>query len=282
MKKRFQTILIVLISALIYAIAMKAFVESGQLFPGGFSGLSRLISLCLERFLGVKISFGMIYFTLNILCTVFVFRYIGHWFTIYSAVWFTAASILTDVLPAFPITEDKLLISIFGGILGGFAIGLSLRHDASSGGMDFLAIYASSRFNIPTWNYVLLFNVGVLTCAGLLFGWNQALYSIIYQFCSTQVVNALHDRFKLNTLIIVTEKPDEVSQSIFSVCRHGITCIPSKGEFLQKPNNVLLMTINAYQQQDVIRAVRGTDPNAFISVSKTDKIIGNYYQKPLE
>ena len=282
MMKRVRTIAVLLLSAVIYALSMNSFVESGQLFPAGFAGFSRLTSLCLDRYLHVKVSFGVIYFGMNILCTFLVYKYIGHWFTLYSAIWFTAASLLVDILPGFPITEDRLLIAIFGGIINGFTIGLSLRQNASSGGMDFLAIYASTRFNVPTWNYVLMFNVGILFVAGLLFGWNQALYSIIFQFCSTQVVSTLHDRFKLITFFMVTEKPEEVSQKIFSVCRHGITCMPALGEFSHKNTNVLYMTLNAYQQHDVINAAREADPNVFISVSKTDKIIGNYYQKPLE
>ena len=72
-------------------------------------------------------------------------------------------------------------------------------------------------------NYVLGFNAVILCCAGLLFGWDKALYSIIFQFASTQVIHILNNRYKKNTLFIVTDKPDEVVRCLNSDVRHGVT-----------------------------------------------------------
>ena len=273
----------VLFSALLYSLTMKVFVEAGNLFPSGFSGISFLISRSCEKFLNLSIPFGLIYFVLNILVTFFVFKHIGHWFTIYSVIWFTATSILTDILPMMPYaTKDPLLIAVFGGCLSGAAIGIALQNDASSGGTDFIAIYMSIKKNKPVWNYVFVGNVGILITAGVLFGWNQALYSIIYQFCCTQVINILHKRYQLSTLFIVTGYPEEVCAAYYKICRHGITRMEATGEFSHKPKSVLFSTLNSYQLHDVVEAIHKVDPHVFINISHTDKIIGNFYQKPLD
>ena len=273
---------IILFSAFVYAVAMNAFVESGNLFPGGFSGISRLITMSLEKYAGVTVSFGVIYFSLNLLSTLIVFRVIGKWFTIYSVLWFSAASFFTGILPKMPVTEDPLLICVFGGLLGGLGLSLSLRQDASSGGFDFIAIYASERFNMSTWNYILAINVVVLVIAGSIFGWNQALYSIIYQYCSTQVVSALHDRYKTKNLMMITQFPEEVSQNLFHTCRHGITRIDCIGEFSHSERSMLFMVINGNQVHDVIEAARSADPKIFIDLYSSERVVGNYYRKPLE
>lgn len=277
-----RTITIVIFSSLIYSISMNAFVEAGNLFPGGFSGISLLISRSAKAFFNVNISFSVLYFSLNILVTILVYKYVGKMFITYSILWFTCTSIFTSILPEFPLTQDLLLITIFGGILSGLGMSIALRNNASSGGLDFIAIYASSRFNVSTWNYVFMFNSGILVIAGLLFGWNQALYSIIFQFCSTQIINELHTRYKLKNLYIITTTPDEVCEAIFRNTRHGITKLWGEGAYSHQPRCFMFMTINAYQVNEVVESILLADPKAFINVANSDRIVGNYYQKPLE
>lgn len=281
-KKDIKTFIMIVVSAFVYALAMKAFVEAGNLYPGGFSGLSRLLSQVLFQFTGISISFSIIYFVLNALPTFLVFNYVGRRFTIFSIIQFVLVSFFVEVLPSFPLTEDMLLIAVFGGILGGAGISIALRQNASSGGTDFLAIYFGNKFNISTWNYVMACNMCILLIAGYLYGWNTALYSIVYQFCSTQVVNTFHNRYKLVTLMIVTEDADMVSEAIFKTVRHGITVLEGKGAYSKLDKKLLYMTINAYQVQEVIKAIRQVDPKVFINISKTERIVGNYYQKPLD
>ena len=281
-KRDIKVLIMVIFSAFGYSIAMKAFVEAGSLFPGGFAGLSRLFSACLNEFFGINISFSIIYLLLNIFPTILVYRYVGKKFTIYSVLQYSLTSIFTSILPSFPLTKDLLLIAVFGGILHGFSISVALRAGASSGGTDFLAIFFANKYNKSTWNYVMGANAIVLITVGLLFSWEQALYSIIYQFCNTQVVSALHNRYKLDTLYIVTKKPEEVSTAILKTCRHGITRMNGEGMYSHSDVSLLMMTANEYQIEAIVAAVRGIDNQAFITVNKTEKIIGNYYQVPLD
>lgn len=188
----------------------------------------------------------------------------------------------TSLIPYYTITQDPLLISVFGGLINGFAIGMALRSNASSGGTDFIAIYLSMKYNMPTWNWILGANGVILACAGLLFGWNQALYSIIFQFVSTEIVNSLHQRYKLTKINVVTNIPDAICDAVFHTCRHGVTKVKCEGGYTDEEHWLLLMTINTYQLKDVIDSIRKADSKAFITINHVERIIGNYYQKPLE
>lgn len=272
----------VTVSAIIYSFGMNSFVKSGNLFPGGYAGISRLLSLLAAEYLHLNISFSVIYFALNMITTAIVWKNIGHKFVLYSVLWFTETSLLTQILTLPQITNDPLLISVFGGVVNGIALGIALNFNASSGGTDFIAIDMSARFNMPTWNYIFALNAVVLIIAGLNFGWNQALYSMIFQYVSKEIVNTLHQRYKLKRLHIVTDYPEEVSEAIFSICRHGITKLRCTGEYSHKEHSLLLVTINAYQKDDVIRTVKTVDPKSFISVNSVEKIVGSFYQAPLE
>ena len=281
-KKDVKAITMVILSALFYSFAMKAFVNAGNLFPAGFAGISTLISRCLAEYANINVPFGVLYFLLNLGPTLLVYHYVGHRFTIYSVLQYSLTSLFTEILPAFPLTDDLLLIAVFGGIVGGFAVSVALMADASTGGMDFLAIFFSNRFNKETWSYVMMVNACILVIAGLLFSWEQSLYSIIYQFCSNQTVKTLHKRYKLKTLFIVTNHPDEVSDAVFKTCRHGITKINAEGMYSKEDKSLLYVTCNDYQVRDIIKSIQSADPKVFVTIMKSDQSVGNYYQVPFD
>lgn len=277
-----QYIVMVVISALIYSLGMNIFVKSGNLFPGGYAGISRLFSLLLTDLFKIQISFSIIYFALNIATALFIWKKLGHKFVIRSVLWFTLTSIFTAIFPEPKITSDALLISVFGGLINGLAVGIALRAHASSGGTDFIAMEISARTNRPTWNYVFCVNAIVLVIAGLRYGWNQSLYSIIFQYVSTQVVNGLHQKYKMTSIHVITDKADEVAKAVFETVRHGITSIDCEGAYSQKEHKMLLITVGNDQVKEVISSILEADNKAFITENHVERIVGNYYQKPID
>ena len=281
-QKDLKRLCYIVLSAFLYSVSMQVFVNSGNLFPGGFAGLSLLVTRSLSKFANIELSFSVVYILLNIFPTLLVYKYIGHRFTIFSIIQILLVSLFTFILPRYQLTSDPLLIAVFGGLLSGLGISIALRHGASSGGTDFLAIYFANKLKRPTWNYVFVASAVVILFAGFLFGWNAALYSIIYQFCNTQMVSLRHDRYKLANLIIVTRKADEVEARLLGTVRHGITILSAEGGYAHRPEKVLLMTVNAFQVEDLVEAAKKADPHVFINISHTERIVGNYYQAPLE
>ena len=131
---------ILIVSSLLYSVSMNIFVEYGNLFPGGTAGISRLLYQ-LANMVNVPLTFSPVYFALNIIIAVLFAKPLGKHFTSYTVVWFTLTSIFTAVLPKIQLTDEIILITIFGGILSGFATSLVLNINASTGGTDFIAMY---------------------------------------------------------------------------------------------------------------------------------------------
>ncbi len=281
-KKDINRTCYIVLSAFVYSIAMTNFSKVGGIYPGGFAGISRITVDLFEKYFNIEIPFGVLYFLMNIGPTYLVYRYIGKRFTIYSILQYTLVSFFTAIIPQFMYLTDPLLIAVFGGLFNGLGIGIALRNNASSGGTDFIAIYVSNKYNRPIWNYIMIGNGVLLTFAGMMFGWDRALYSIIYQFVSTQVVKQLHERYRMETLTIVTKIPDDVVANILKHTRHGITEIHSHGAFSDTDNTVLYMVINSFQRHQVVKSILDVDPHAFINVQETTMIVGNYYQLPLD
>lgn len=273
--------LAVTISSLIMAVNLKSFVQTGDLFPGGFTGITRLLQRSALEFVGVTLPFAPINLLLNAVPAVISYRLVGKRFTLYSCLSIVMVSIFTDLMPALIITQDRLLICIFGGLINGFAISLCLRVRITSGGTDFIAIALSERKNIDAWNYILCGNVIMLVVAGLLFGWDKALYSIIFQFTSTQVIRTMDPESKRATLFIVTGR-----ESAGGVCaqiqdtHHTATLVEGVGLYNGQPCVMIYSVVDNSQIRQLTRKVREADPDAFVNVVRTQQLHGNFYRRP--
>lgn len=270
------------LAALIMAVNIKSFVRTGGLYPGGATGLTLLLQRVFELWFHVELPYTLVNVILNAFPVYLGFRFIGKKFTLYSCLMIMLTNLLTDLLPAFPITYDTLLISIFGGLINGFVISLCLAMNATTGGTDFIAIYLSEKKEIDAWNMVLVLNVFILVAAGVLFGWDKALYSIIFQFTSTQVLHMTYKRYQQKTLLVVTNRPQDVYEEIAKISHHGATVMDGEGSYQHEERKVVYSVVSSDEAKSVIHAVKRADPKAFINVIKTEQILGRFYQRPNE
>ena len=112
-----ERVLMVIIAAVVMALNIKIFIRAGNLIPGGFNGITLLIQQIGMEFFNVNIPFTPVNLLLNAVPIYISFKYIGKKFTLYSCLMIVLSGILTDVIPAYPLTDDVLLVCIFGGII---------------------------------------------------------------------------------------------------------------------------------------------------------------------
>ncbi len=272
------TTLAVTVAAFIMAVNKNTFIDTAGLYPGGVSGLTILIQRFVSDFFHLSLPFTVVNLLLNAIPVYIGFRYIGKNFTLYSCLMIVLNSIFTDLLPSHIITEDVLLISIFGGIIQGAAIALCLNAGATSGGTDFISIFLSERRGVDSFSMILAFNAVILCIAGFIFGWDKALYSIIFQYASTAVLRVLYKKFQQSTLFIVTTKPVAVCNAIYNISQHGATVLEGEGSYEHCERNVVYSVVSAAESRHVIKVIREADPDAFINEMKTQKLSGRFYQ----
>ena len=273
-KKQFIILITVIISAFLMALNTKTFVNTGGLYPGGVTGLTILIQRIFKLLLDITLPFSVVNIFLNSIPVYIGFRFIGKRFTLYSCLMIILNSIFTDLIPSYILTEDILLISIFGGIINGLAIGICLNAGATSGGTDFISIFLSEKRGIDSFNIILGFNAVIICVAGFIFGWEKALYSIIFQYASTTVLHLLYKKFQQSTFFIVTTKPREICIAIYEVSKHGATILEGEGSYEHCERNVVYSIVSSAQAKKVIHAIKDIDPDAFINEIKTQKLLG--------
>lgn len=281
-KKDAKRIVVICLAAVIMALNIKTFVRAGGLYPGGVTGLTILIQRSAEMFFHIEIPYTVVNLLLNAIPIYIGFRFIGKKFTLYSCLVIVLGSVLTDLLSGFVITYDILLISIFGGMINGLVISLCLMMEATTGGTDFIAIFLSEKKGMDSFNLMLGVNAVIIAIAGVLFGWDKALYSIIYQYASTQVLHALYKKYQQVTLFIVTNQSNEVCDEIYRISNHGATILEGQGSFEHCERNVVYSVVSGAESKKVIRSVKNVDPNAFVNAMRTQQLSGRFYQKPAE
>lgn len=282
LKEDGKRILIVCLAAVLMAINIKSFVRTGGLYPGGATGLTILIQRIMELIFQIEVPYTVVNLLLNAFPVYIGFRFIGKKFTLYSCLMIILTSVLTDIIPGYVITYDILLISVFGGIINGLVMSMCLMMSATTGGTDFIAIYLSDKKGVDSFNIVLGLNIIILGIAGVLFGWDKALYSIIFQYVSTQVLHMLYKKYQQQTLFIVTNRSKEVCAAIFEVSHHGATVLEGKGSYEHKERNVVYSVVSSAESKRVIQAVKAVDEEAFVNAIRTEQLYGRFYQKPAD
>ncbi len=275
-------IIFILLGSLILAINMNTFVEQGNLVPGGFSGLSKLIQRVGLKYYDVKISFTLLNVIFNAVPAVFAYRLVGKKFTVFSCLSLLVVSVLVDELPVIPITGDILLISVFGGILNGLGLSLILNNNASSGGTDFIAMSLSNKYKVSTFNYMLLFSAVIILISGRLFGMDKALYSIIFQFCNTQVINTFYKKYKKKTLLIVTDNPAAISADLLELTNHSSTILKGFGSYTAHKKYLIYTVLSDSDVRKMKKQIHQQYPDTFVNVINSSDVVGNFYIQPFE
>lgn len=277
-----KRIIVICLASVIMALNIKTFVRTGGLYPGGATGLTLLIQRVVEMFCGFEPPYTLINIILNLVPIYIGFRFIGKKFTLYSCLCIMLTNILTDVFPSQAIVYDTLLISVFGGMINGFAISLCLMMNATTGGTDFIGIFMSERKGVDSFNLILGFNAVLLVAAGLLFGWEKALYSIIFQYASTQVLHTLFKQYRQHTLLVVTNHARRVYEVIAKDSNHGATIIEAEGSYEHQERKIVYSVVSRAECKDIIKGIKEVDPKAFVNVINTQQISGRFYQRPYE
>ena len=274
--------LCILLGSLIVAVNMNTFVEQGKLVPGGFSGLAKLIQRVGLTFYDVKISFTVLNVLFNAIPAVFAYRLVGRKFTILSCISLLTVSVLVYEMPFIPITGDILLISVFGGILNGLGMSLILNHNASGGGTDFIAMSLSVKYKVSTFNYMLLFSAVIILVSGAIFGMDKALYSIIFQFCNTQIINTFYKKYKKKTLLIVTDHPADVSADLLELTNHSSTILKGFGSYTAHKKYMIYTVLSDNDVRKMKKRIREQYPDTFVNVINSSDVMGNFYIQPFE
>lgn len=279
-KRNLTTLACTVGSSCLMAFAMHIFMGEASLLPAGFMGVSTIIHLLGLRS-GVDLQTSIILMCINFPVAMFCIKHISKRFVFFSLLQIVLLSIFLKLIPIYPIFDQPILNVVFGGCVYGFSTALALRGGASTGGTDFIALYVSNQTGKEIWMGVFAFNCFMLVLFGFLFGWENAGYSIIFQYISTHMITTFHNRYKRVMMQIFTKNPSQVVDDYLKRFTHGITVLEGTGGYTGESTSMLISVTSSYELPDAIEVIRKSDPNAIINVTKTSEFIGKFDQPKL-
>ena len=296
-----------LVSAFLFAYGFRSFVAPSIINPetnelitplisSGASGLSQVIIKLLEVF-GISFTpdqhnlmLSILYFAINVPLFLLAFFKIGKRFAVFSLINVIMVSFLISFIPMdwttiFKFTDDFLARALFAGLLSGLSTSLAVRLGHSGGGIDIISIYISSKTHSSMGKYSLLVNTLIILSFTFLSDFRSyastALYTIVYLFTSSKVIDTLCLRNRKLQLQIITTR-DDMAQILIQNLPHGCTVVDAKGAYHGNPKKIIYMDISFGEVKETMKVIRKIDKDAFVSVLLVQNVYGKFFIQPLK
>ncbi|MGB8000949.1 MAG: YitT family protein [Anaerobacillus sp.] len=269
-----KKIIVILLGAILGAVSLNLFLIPANVYASGFTGIAQLVSSVLRDYTPINISTGILLMLLNIPVAILGWKKVGKSFTLYSIISVGATTFFLEVIPIQALSEDILLNAVFGGVIAAIGIGFTLKWGASTGGMDIVAMILSRMKDRPIGTYFFSMNALIILTAGMLYGWEKALYTLVTLYVSSRVIDVIHTRHEKLTAMIVTAKGDALQKAIHDRLVRGITKLPAKGAYRGEEKEMLMIVVTRYELYDLEHIIQDIDPTAFTNIVNTTGIFG--------
>lgn len=268
--------LIILLGIALTAFAISVFYTPNKIVNGGVSGIATIF------FHTLKIPTSITFFTINIILLITALKILGKRFVIDTILSTIILSLLLHVFSIIdPLTNDIVLTTIFGSVLYGIGIGLTLSQGASTGGTDILGRIVQYFFpQVRIGTLLFIVDATVITSSLIVFREiNLAMYGALALFISSYSINWLIQKLNISKLaFVITDKGYEISQSIVTTSPRGVTLIEATGAYTMSDKKVLICAMKESEAVAFQKKVLDIDDNAFVIFSESQQILGNGFK----
>ena len=273
MSEKLKQNLLFIIGPIITAFGISVFYLPNKIVSGGVSGLSTIL------YHYAQIPPGLSFAVINILFLLISFKIIGKEFVVKTIIGAANISIFVQLFSELPaMTNDVVLASIFGSLLYGFGIGLTLLSGGSTGGTDILGRLLQHFFpHFKIGKLLLIVDAAVILTSLITFGnINLTLWGIVALFLSTFAVDWLIQKLNISKLaFVVTSKGLEISDFLVSTSPRGVTIIDVVGAYTMEKKMTLMCALKENELPEFQRKILEIDNEAFIIFSESQQIVGN-------
>lgn len=264
------------VACLIYAAGISLFIDPNDMAPGGFTGLSVILSRIFP------LETGTIYLILNIPVIMLGIWKFGWKFTTSTLYAIFVVSIATNSIAAFgAATTEPLLGAVFGGALIAVGIGLVFRNSATTGGVDIIVKCLRQKIpHLKTGTLMLMIDAVIVSLSGVIFGnINSVLYSIIAALTTSYVLDIVlygHDEAKL--IYIISDRSEKLTERMLLEIDIGVTLLEGSGAYENKEKKVMMCVVRKQLAHKVEEVVRQEDSSAFMIITNATEIYGEGYK----
>ena len=263
------------IGSIITAVGLEIFLVPNKIIDGGVVGISIMAAAVTDY------PIGLFLILLNLPFLYLGYKQIGRTFALSTTfAIFSLSYWTTQFIPVEEITNDLFLAAIFGGIITGLGVGIIIRNGGSLDGTEIVAIILDKRSGFSVGEIVMFMNLFILSSAGLLFGWNQAMYSLVAYFIIAKVIDVVIKGLdESNGVMIVTAEPDEIMEALMKRLGRGVTILHGEGGYTGDPKKVLYCVVTRLEVDKLKAIVMEKDETAFVTIHQVHDIVGGRFKK---
>ena len=269
--RRLISFVMLTIGSIIAAYALESFLIPNTILDGGVTGISIIVSKI------TNLPVSILVLILNIPFVYIGYKNLGRGFLIRAVYSMVLFSVSLSVFRYYePLTEQMLLATVFGGILLGLGVGLVIHFGGCVDGTESVALVISKKTTLSVGQVVLVFNLVIYSVAGLIFGLDRAMYSLLTYFITFKVIDFVSEGFEqAKAALIITEKGTDMAKEIYKRLGRTVTTIRGKG-LISGDKEVMYCVLTRMEIYELRHIAEEMDESAFITILEVSDIIGQH------
>ena len=269
LKDHLKKLVIAASYAFLSAVSVNLFWVPGGIYANGVTGFAQLVVALSGKFHLPMLDVATLVLLINVPLLVIAWFKIDRKFTIFTIIAVFLTSVFMKLIPVMALTNDPVICTVFGGVIHGLGVGITLNSDFSTGGLDIIGILARKVTTRSIGTIFTAFNLAIEFIAGFVFGWRYALYSAITVFINGKVVDFVNTKERKVQLLIVTKHANEMLRRIQDNHQSGITVINhAQGGYYHESQDILLLVVTSHELNAISSVVKKVDQLAFMSITK--------------
>ena len=264
---------LVFLGSLIAAAGLQLFLIPNHLLDGGVVGISIIAAYLTHIPLGVYLV------VFNIPFVILGYRKFGTKFALFSSFGIIMLALLATLFhPNLPATDEPILAAIFGGLMIGIGAGLVIRYGGTLDGSDTVAILVDKVTSFSVGEVIMFMNIIILTASGFVFGWDNAMYSIIAYFVAHKAIDVTVEGLnESRTVWIVSKHYQEIADAIEQMTGHKVTYMRDSDENTGVPRCIIMSVISRFEEQKIKSIIHHVDQKAFVVISNAHENLGKNF-----
>jgi len=278
-KRFFVDVFLIILGVMSAGFGLRGFLLPNKFIDGGAVGISLLISAL------TKISLPILLIVINTPFIILGFRLIGKFFAIKTAIAIAMLALVVAFVPYPQITQDKLLIAIFGGFFLGLGIWLAVRGGGVIDGTEVLAIGLSRRLGLTVGDIILVINIIIFSAAAYVLSIETALYSMLTYLSASKTVDFVIEGIEEYTgVTIISVKSESIRKMIIDHMGRGVTTFKGEKGYGKRGHTegeikIIYTVITRLEVSKLNAEIEKIDPNAFVIMSSVKDTRGGMIKK---
>ena len=279
MREFIKTLFFLTLGGLLAAIAIEIFLVPNSIIDGGILGISIMSAYIAKQKFSIDISLGIFTFLLNLPFLFFALKKFGKMFILSAGYAVTIMSLaiytIERVESVSQATEEPVLACLFGGLILGAGVGLVLRNNGCLDGTEILSIALTKKTGFSVGEIIMFFNIFIFCAAGFIYGWDNAMYSMLTYFIAFRVIDiVLEGLNEAKSIWIISDSSEKIGQTITEKLNLSVTYLRATGGYSGKPKDIVYCVVSRIELVKLRELVKRIDPAAFISIVNVSEVEG--------